>query len=60
MKINEELLEELKKHTQAIKVAMPDLSKEERMKIVRKAIMDSADIDASIKEEIIQILSNID
>jgi len=57
MQINEELLEQLKKHVEAIKVAMPDLSKEERLKIITKAITDSTDIPKEQHEETIKILS---
>ena len=60
METNEKLLNELKKHAEAIKIAMPDLSKEERMEIITKAITDSIDIPADMKEETIQILSNLD
>ena len=59
MQISEELLEQLKKHVEAIKVAMPELSKEERMKIITKAITDSTDIQKEQKEETIQLLSQL-
>ena len=59
MQLNEELLEQLKSHTLAIKEAMPELSTEERMKIISKAITDSADIPNELKEETIKILSEL-
>jgi len=59
MELNEELLEQLKTHSKAIKEAMPDLSKEERVKIISKAITDSADIPAELKEATIKILSDM-
>ena len=59
MELNQELLEQLKTHTRAIKEAMPELSKEERMKIISKAITDSADIPKELKEETIKILSEL-
>ena len=60
MELNKELLEQLKTHTKAIKEAMPELSKEERMKIVSKAITDSTDIPKELKEETIKILSELE
>lgn len=60
MELNKELLEQLKKHTKAIKQAMPDLSKEERLKLISKSITDSADIPKEIKEETIKILSELE
>jgi len=59
MELNEELLEQLKAHTKAITAAMPDLSKEERMKLISKAITDSTDIPTELKEETIKILSEL-
>ena len=59
MELNQELLEQLKAHTKAIKEAMPELSKEERMKIISKAITDSTDIPKELKEETIIILSEL-
>jgi len=59
MQLDEELLNQLKKHTLAIKEAMPELSKEERMKIISKAITDSDDIPKEVKEETIKLLSEI-
>ncbi len=59
MELNKELMEQLKTHTKAIKEAMPDLSKEERMKIISKAITDSTDIPKEMKEETIKILSEL-
>jgi len=59
MEINEELLEQLKKHVEAIKLAMPDLSREERMEIITKAITDSTDIPKNQQEKTIQILSQL-
>lgn len=60
MELNKELLEQLKVHTKAIKEAMPELSKEERMKLISKAITDSTDIPKEIKEETIQMLSELE
>jgi hypothetical protein len=60
MELNPELLEQLKKHTQAIKQAMPDLTKEKRMEIITKAINDSNDIPSEMKEETIKVLSELD
>lgn len=60
MQLNKELLEQLKTHTKAIKEAMPELSKEERMKIISKAITDSTDIPKELKEETIKILSELE
>lgn len=60
MELNKELLEQLKIHTKAIKEAMPELSKEERMKIISKAITDSTDIPKELKEETIKILFELD
>lgn len=59
MELNKELMEQLKTHTKAIKEAMPELSKEERMKIISKAITDSNDIPKEMKEETIKILSEL-
>lgn len=59
MQLNEELLDQLKSHVKAIKEAMPELSKEERMKIISKAITDSPDIPKEMKEETIKILSEL-
>jgi hypothetical protein len=59
MKLNEELLQQLKSHTTALMTAMPDLSKEERISIITKAITDSIDIPAELKEETIQELIKI-
>ena len=60
MELNDELLNELKKHTLAIKEAMPDLSKEQRMELISKAINDSADIPVEMKESTIEILSSLE
>ena len=59
MELNEELLEQLKNHVKAIKEAMPDLSDEERMKIISKAITDSNDIPKEMKDDTIKILSQL-
>lgn len=59
MDLNPELLEQLKVHTKAIQEAMPELSKEERMKIISKAITDSNDIPKEMKAETIKILSEL-
>ena len=59
MKLNEELFEQLKLHTKAIIAAMPELSREERIDIISKAITDSIDIPAELKEETIKELIKI-
>lgn len=60
MELNKELLEQLKSHVNAIKIAMPELSKEERTKIITKSITDSTDIPKELQEETIKILLDFD
>ena len=60
MELSKELLDQLKVHTKAIKEAMPELSKDERMKIITKAITDSNDIPKELKEETIKILFELE
>jgi len=60
MELNKELLEQLKSHTKAMKQAIPDLSKEQRMEIIAKAINDSTDIPDDMKESTIKILSELE
>lgn len=59
MKLDEQLLDDLKNHVKAILQAMPDLSQEQREELITKAITDSTDIPENVKEETIKTLLEV-
>jgi len=59
MKLDEQLLDDLKNHVKAILKAMPDLSQEQRKELITKAITDSTDIPENVKEETIKTLLEV-
>jgi len=59
MKLDEQLLDDLKNHVKAILQAMPDLSQEQRKELITKAITDSTDIPENVKEETIKTLLEV-